>query len=338
MNYIDFSDINLKINNEIIYCDNVRLSTSIDIAAAFEEESKVPNSFVPTSNYRGQLGLSYYLTGKDFIYDFTHKSETPISVNLGGLTINSGYLSSYSFASRAYSFIKVDAEFTFFEKIKGRVNRSTEIIKPKKLSKIKDITIDKTEKVLEEKLVTFSYSYSTTINPSVEVKDSVKDISVERVSSANKTVKASFATYDYQPAIDLSLPSSEAQFNFQGGQDYKVNGKIVADNTSLNVGENLVREYEVSQGVLDFRPTISGFYPTQGAVGSSFIVSGENLKNVVSVHIFDYLANVTETSSNDGLDYVTVEVPTEPFVGFKRPIKLSTFGGHAVSTGVFEVI
>ena len=86
----------------------------MDIAAAFEEGSKVPNNFVPTQNYKGTVSFSYYLTGKDYLYDFVYENDLPIRVNLGDLTINSGYLTSYNLEARPYSFAKAQASLTFF--------------------------------------------------------------------------------------------------------------------------------------------------------------------------------------------------------------------------------
>ena len=337
MNYIDFSDISLKINDESIYCNNVRLSTSIDISAAFEEGGKVPTNYLAKGPHEGSLSFAYYLTGRDFIYDYAYKSSDPISVNLGGLVINSGYLTSYSFQAQAYSFVKINASLKFFEKVKGRISKTETAIKPNKLSTISNIVINDTTTILENDLIRFGYTYNSTVVPQYEVQNNFEDMTAKRVGETNKTIKSSFTTYDYDLNIDLSLPIHKAKYSFEGGQHYKVSGPIIAESSVVDVNNAYLKEYQISQGVLDFTPKIDGFYPAQGTAGSSFTVSGDNLIDAISVHLHEFLGNITDTYTHEDKDHLIVEVPKDPFVGHQGPIIASTYGGKALSSGVFKV-
>jgi hypothetical protein len=78
-------------------------------------------------------------------------------------------------------------------------------------------------------------------------------------------------------------------------------------------------------------PTISGFSPASGAVGTSVTITGSNFTGASSVNFFN---NVTASFTVDSDTQISTTVPSGAING---PLSVTTLGGTATSSGSFTV-
>ena len=334
MNSVNFSNITLKINDQLIYSPNVNLSTNVSISPSYEVGTSAPSSFIPSSVRSGSVAANFILNSdSDFIYDLCKKEAAAVSIERGGLLIEKAYLSSYRMSARPYSAVGIDVSFTFYEKPQGQVSHSLETVPEKPCVTVQSVTIDEVSNIKDTSLLSVEYSCSNNLEPQIEISESGDLPVIKRVSSANKIIKSKFTTYDYDPQTDMSLPDHKIRITFSNGSSYFVSGKMIGEDFSAGVGEELIRNFEISQGIVEEPPTITSLSASSGAIGTTFTVNGANLSESIAGFIDDYLCEIEVVDSNS----VKLTVPSDTFAGYAGPVKIFTHSGEAVSDVVFTV-
>ena len=334
MNSVNFSNITLKINNQLIYCPSVSLSTNISVSPVFDLGSVSPKDFHPSSMRSGSVTVNYVLNSStDFLYDFCKKEPTPVSLEIGGLLVEKAYLTGYRVSARPYSAVGIDASFTFNEKVKGQVTASQETVGEKKSVTVESLIIDEVLDIKEDSLLAVEYSYSISLSPQVEIADPNSIPTVKRVANTNRVVKSKFSTYDYDLKTDLSLPEHKLRISLSNGNSYFVSGPITSEDYSVSTQEDLSRNFEIVQGTVSMLPTITSISASSGAIGSTFTVYGTNLDESIAGFIDDYLCDMKLIDDTS----VTLTVPRDTFAGYVGPIKIFSYGGEVSSDTVFTV-
>jgi hypothetical protein len=83
-------------------------------------------------------------------------------------------------------------------------------------------------------------------------------------------------------------------------------------------------------------PTITGFSPTSGPVGSKVVITGTNFVNVTAVAIVKGIGSKAAAFTVDSPTQITATVPSIP-AGNSVNWKVTTTAGSATSTGLFKV-
>ena len=334
MDYINFTEINVQVDNDQLYCRDANFVVGKDLNGVFELNSTTPKYFSPSSITQGTMTFNYYVTGADPLYNAIFEEAKPIHVNIGGAYIESGYLGSYEFQVNKNHPLIVTATVHFYEKLKGEVVKQSEPILPRGVLSVRDINLSDASEIPEKSILSASYSYSTEITPSFDIEENPEstEVILRRVIPGTKDIQSSFQTYDYSVDIDLSMPTHELTLGFEN-LDFKVSGPVISTNFDANNGENIIRSFEISQGVVDDAPKINSISPTSGPIFTEVIVSGENLGHPVSVALSEYTCSFTSINK----DAIEVKIPEEAYEGYEAPFRVFTNGGQVITTGRFEV-
>ena len=342
------NQVRVRIGGNDLFCDSAAISYSVDVTPNYTINSKNADEYIATRPPNGSFKITYFLTGSDPISNRIHDERTPTSINFNSLTVSSGYLDSYSLSLAPHGSIKADVNFSFYEKVGGTFATSQQSLSDVPPLNASDLSLENGSIVLSDNILDLSYSYQTTFSPAYVVEEnfSADGVNVQGVSSNQKKVSASFSLYDY----DLSLPVSGKRESFKinlkdknnsSVQSYYINGQLSSKDFSAQVGSTPSSSYEIVQATLGGEtPTVSGITPSAGGVGSTIMVSGNNLLDVDHGYIGEYECEVSGSPSYNStteLYEVDLIVPREMLSGYIAPVKVITKAGEALgqSSSVF---
>ena len=330
------NDVRVIIGGNDLFCDTASISYTANISPNYTVASKSSVDFHGSAPPKGSLQLTYYLTGSDPVADKIN-GEPNLSLNFNSLTVNSGYLSSYSLSLNPHSSIKINATFDFYEKVKGTFATSQQSLSDISPLTASDLSLENGSLVVSDNILDLSYSYQTTFSPVYEVNSSGVDaVGVRR---NQQKVSASFNLYDYDLTLPADGQSESFKINLKDKNDaslqlYYINGKLSSKSFSAQVGNTPSSSYEIVQATMGGEtPTISGINPSQGATGSAVMVSGNNLTNVDHAFIGEYecsLAGTPSYNSTTQLYEANITVPRDMLSGYISPVKIITNAGEAI--------
>ena len=338
------NDVRIILGGNDLFCDTASISYSPSISPNYTVNSKNSTDFRASAPPRGSLRVSYYLTGSDPLALRIHDESQPTSLNFNSLTVNSGYLSSYSLSFTPHNSIKVNASFEFYEKIAGTFATSQQPLDDTPPLNTSDVALENGSLVVSDNILDLNYSYSTTFSPIYAVEENFDEagVNVLGVGGNQKKVSASFRLYDY----DLSLPVAGTSESFKinlkdknnnSVQSYYIDGKVSSKSFDANAGSTPSSNYEILQASLGGEtPTVSGITPSVTGVGSTIMVSGENLVDVDHGYIGEYECELSGTptyNASTQLYEVDLVVPSEMLSGYIAPVKVITKAGEALGTG-----
>jgi hypothetical protein len=118
--FYNFQKIPISINNKSLIIESAELSDAIELKSKYSFDNKVSQTQLPESNRIGNLKISYYLTGYDYLKQYIYSDDnSPISGNIAGLRFNYGFLSDYSINVEPNLSVIVNANITFYDKVTG---------------------------------------------------------------------------------------------------------------------------------------------------------------------------------------------------------------------------
>ena len=342
------NQVRVRVAGNDLFCDSAAMSYGADIIPNYTINSKNADEYYASGPPRGSLKISYFLTGSDPISNRIHDEQTPTSINFNSLTVSSGYMSNYSLSLSPHGSIKASVVFDFYEKVAGTFATSQQSLSDTRPLNASDLSLENGSTVLSDNILNLSYTYQTTFSPIyiIEENFSSEGVKVQGVSSNQKKVSASFSLYDY----DLSLPVSGQRESFKinlkdknnsSVQSYYINGQLSSKDFSAQVGSTPSSSYEIVQATLGGEtPTVSGITPSAGGVGSTIMVSGNNLLDVDHGYIGEYECEVSGSPSYNStteLYEVDLIVANEMLSGYVAPVKVITKAGEALgqSSSVF---
>lgn len=335
------NNIRLLVGGNDLFCDSAAISYSSNISPNYTISSKNSVDFKADREPRGTFNITYFLTGSDPVAARINDEKTPTSISFNSLTVASGYLNSYSLSLDPHQSIKVEATFEFYEKIGGTFATSQQSLSDRPPLNASNLTLENGALVVSDNILNLRYSYETTFNPIRVVEDNfdAAGINVQGVNSNQKKVSASFDLYDY----DLTLPVSGTAESFKinlkdknssSVQTYYIDGQLASKSFSADVGSTPNSSYEILQATLGGEtPTVSGITPSATGVGSTIMVSGNNLSDVDHGLIGEYECQISGSPSYNStteLYEVDLVVPNEMLSGYIAPVKIITKAGEAL--------
>ena len=116
----NFEDVLIKVDGADIFCANASISFETSYEVDRGVEGRI--TYKPSGPGIGNLSLSYYVTGSDFLYNLIEDSlETPISGSFAGLYFNSGYLTNHSLSVVNNNLATANCSISFYDEIKGSI-------------------------------------------------------------------------------------------------------------------------------------------------------------------------------------------------------------------------
>ena len=111
----NYKNANILLNGRGIFADRILISERSENDPDYLMGQRHSFDYAPANGIGGTLNVSYYLTGQDFLKDFTTNETGQISGNFGGLYFRSGYLTNYSFSAQPNRPVLINASIDFFD-------------------------------------------------------------------------------------------------------------------------------------------------------------------------------------------------------------------------------
>lgn len=330
----------IKLNEIPFYSSEAEISIQATISPKFVENDRYTDKFFTENGLRGNLRLSYYLTGEDYLKRFFFDERNVISGNFGGLYFNSGYLTNYTFNFTPHGPVRIGVNIAFFDGIKGEFAPTTPLEEEIEVLNFSNATITNLSNFTSENFTNFlsaNYSFDSEIEPIYFERSGIglTEISPNRISYKNKTT-----------ALDIFVDNASGRLPFSGdkcgatitfthpskpiSETFIVSGIINQRSVDSSAGENIVGNISIIQNNLDNPPVITSFFPETATPLSEIIVRGQNFFDAVEVKFNDRQAIFKVV--DDG--FIDAKVPVDAISG---PIYVKTLRGIGESTNDFTV-
>lgn len=251
------SNAKLQVNGNEILASNAQLSLGTSIQPSYNIKQRNTNDYSASNGIGGQLSFNYYITGRDYFKSFiTGQGEVPIkesqtlSGNFGGLTFDSGYLTSYSVNFSANSSVVANATVTFFDQLSGNFSSTneaapdgTQVLNCRNVDVTHYIPIENSTTsgvaTQPEEFVAGTYNYVSEVKP-VYLMNETKPSSV---AFGPKVINMNFETDN--PIGYLPVNGNEARISV----DLKNNEDAVVENFTCS---GLLRQRDLASAVGDY--------------------------------------------------------------------------------------
>lgn len=288
-----FKNANIKLNNSDIAVSNAQIVSSASIAPVYIQGQKHTLNYNTNNAIVGNLKLLYYLTGVDYVKTFIN-NESPIAINFGGLTVNSGYLKNYSINCQPNSPVLANVDIVFFEEIGGAFNPSTPTSYSSDILNFSDVTLDTLGAYNQETLtsiVSINYNYSARVQPVYFAKDVLvnEKIFPDRIVFLEKEVVTDikFDTLNGRLAFSGNQAGVKVSFTHPSqpllSENFTCSGLVQTKVIESQAGELITNTISVIQNNTLDLPVITGYSPNGGTPGSFFTVLGKNLGNATNI-------------------------------------------------------
>jgi len=276
----------IKIDDKDIVAENISLSMNAELNGVFTEGRKNSYAFTPINGINGTLQISYYLTGSDPIRSYITSEEGSMSGYFGGISIPSGYLTSYSSEFAPNQMIKANANISFFNSPTGTFtptyNQSSEKLKYLNVSDI-SITGHSLGNLDDVELI--RYQYSQNVAPQYHIGD----ISPRKVVSENKQLSMAIQSAHISGVLPHQGSSAYLQVSLSHPRLPNFSDSIFIDGVvttrSINTSSNdtISNNLTIEQNYLTRRPRITSLSRTQTSGGDNITIGGTNMKNTKKV-------------------------------------------------------
>ena len=334
MSFYSARNINIKIGGSGVFIKDASLSSNSSLSPVQRVGSSVSEEFKVDAPLHSSLTLNYFITGSDPIKNNMINEESSISVDFGGLSLNSGYLESYAFSASPYQPVEVSASLKFFEPVKGSFSPSASSLSSESKGLVfSDFEISQTGILGAGEIVDMSYSYTNSIEPSYVTQEEGEESHAHNVTFGKKNIELSFNTDNLQDNLPETgiLGTAAVSLNGSDGTSYevfKVNGRIVSQDTKAGQGGFVLRTLKVIQSNLGNPPVILSVSPTDSVPkGNLVIIQGQGFEGVQSVRLLDQEVDFLVT----GTTSISFDVPEDSHIG---PLSVQTLGGEATFSGI----
>ena len=289
MAYYSYNNTKVLINGDLIYANKADISMNTDLSPNYFEGDRTSLEHSAVGGTKGNLSISYFLTGADPLKKYVTKEKDVITGNFAGLFFNSGYLTSLNFNASPHAPVSIEAKIDFYGDLLGTFTPTTEQIPSNKVLVFSDAKINESG-IGKDKIKDLTYSYSSEIKPNyVE-----GDINPSNIRFLKKYSNLSMNTYGISGELDYKGKdiSIDIQLNNSTGiaEKYKVEGPLLSRKTSSQAGEKISSNISVTQNFIDEKPNVTSFTTSGTAMalgGEGFEIHGSNLTNVTSMVVGD---------------------------------------------------
>jgi len=281
----------------------------------------------------------------------TKPSQVTFPIDVGGLKINSGYLSSYSWSAGAHGIFQVNASFSFYEDFNGAFTPNILEDEDRDWYKASDLTVSLAGIDISSKIESISYSESHNFEPLYDISGSARNsdnpIPVE-IRYGEKTKSLSLDTYNIFEAIPYTGKNITVEVGVRGQPSkWKVNGVLMSKDVSINFGQKLTSSLQIEENGYGSEPDIQFVWrgdwdsfpnnKTDLYAGQFCFIYGNNLQNTTAVYFNNEISTtdfkmVDQYNADNSVyvwtDYIYLKIPRFARSG---PIRVVTSNGEARS-------
>ena len=323
--YYNYNNIYFKINGKAILVDSASFSVNPELSETKQADRAGAFDRPASAGVKSSLSISYYLTGADPLKPFL-EAKTHIPFEIAGLTLQKGYLTSYSFNADPFGPVRIDAGIDFFEDFGGTFSPATLPDQDNKYLQFSDMQLTLQGIDADSKIQNLNYNLSQNVEPVYRHGDLIpSDIRFgKRLSSVDMD------TYNFQEALAYTGKPVTIDFNI-GGETYKVAGTLSSKDVSISYGQKIRASLSVESSSYGGVPTITNDSPSgvDLTVGQTFTITGTNLDSTTAVY-FNNNVRANEFISISDTE-IKVKIPRFAKSG---PYKVITAGGEIIRPAI----
>lgn len=327
--YYNYNNVKIKVNNSGILANSAAFSFSNQLSKTNEINKIGDNEYVADGGVNGTLSLSYYIdanSGDPFNIPDLKPGQKVFSIDVGGLTINSGFLNSYSWSANPHGILAANANFDLYEYFGGTFSPTVLEDKDWDWYKMSDLSITLAGMDVSSKVVSVSFDESHGFEPIYDISG----LAPREVRYASKTKSISLETYNITEAIPYTGKKILVDIGIRGkSSTWKTSGTLQSKDLSISFGQKVTSTLSISEDGYGGEPTITLIsYPYGHDTLSIIELRGANLDQATAVYFNNGIkANeITERTST----YIKVKIPRFATNG---PIRVVTPRGEATIGG-----
>lgn len=353
--FYTYRNIPITLNKNELLVNSAQISTAANLLPNYTEGNRYSFEYSPGDGINGNLRLSYFLTGKDFLRDCITNQIKSISGNISELYFNKGYLNNYSINAEPNSPVSVQANIVFFEPMTGQFVAKTPVKQSSESLNFGDAVIyDLTNYSIEPitNILSYSYNYFADVRPVyyTVTGTGLSNISPDRIAWGVKEINTDIVTDSLSGKLSIKGEKAGFKISFTHPKYPSLNESITSSGflyqrvidssidqitkTTLSIKQNNIEEPPIitSLEVKAFE-TIGGFSGISGwsgYAGQDVAIYGSNLLNTTDVLFGDEPSKFFTVESDS---VVTAKIPIN---GYSSKITLKSFAGTAQTTTSFK--
>ena len=322
--YYNYNNISLKVNGSGILANSASLSFSNELTKSTRINRIGGDNYIASNGTNGSLSLNYYVdanSGDPFYVADAKPGQNVFSIDMGGMTIQSGYLNSYSWSASPHGILQVSAGFNFYEDLAGTFSPTILPDQNWDWYKMSDLTVSLAGMDVTSKIASISYDEAHNFTPLYNISG----IAPVEHRYGEKIKSLSLDTYNILEAIphtgkeitvDIGIRSQSAQWS--------VKGILQSKDISINFGEKVVSTLNIEENGYGSAPTITNTAPSPVNTLSLLTIQGTNLDQATAV----YFHNGIRTNEIKNRTSTSIDVLVPRFAQ-SGPAKVVTPYGEA---------
>ena len=330
--YYNYNNISLKVNGSGILANSASLSFSNELVKSTRINRAGGDNYMAANGQNGSLSLSYYVdanSGDPFYMADTKPGQNVFSIDMGGMTIQSGYLNSYSWNASPHGILQVSANFNFYEDLAGTFSPTILPDQNWDWYKMSDLTISLEGMDVTSKVAGVSYNESHSFTPVYNISG----VAPVEQRYGEKIKSLSLETYNIVEAIPYTGKQISVDIGIRGQSTlWSVNGTLQSKEISISFGEKVVSTLDIEENGYGSAPTITNTAPSPVNALSLLTIEGTNLDQATAV----YFNNTIRT--NDFRERSSTQIKVKvPRFAKSGPVKVITPYGEVSSSNVTVV-
>ena len=330
--YYNYNNISLKVNGSGILANSASLSFSNELTKSTRINRIGGDNYIASNGINGSLSLNYYVdanSGDPFYMADAKPGQNVFSIDMGGTTIQSGFLNSYSWSASPHGILQVSANFNFYEDLAGTFSPTILPDQNWDWYKMSDLTVSLAGMDVTSRIASISYDEAHNFTPLYNISG----IAPVEHRYGDKIKSLSLDTYNILEAIPHTGKEISVDIGIRGQSTlWSVKGVLQSKDISINFGEKVVSTLNIEENGYGSAPTITNTAPGPVNTLQILTIQGTNLDQATAV----YFNNTIRT--NDFRERSSTQIKVKvPRFAKSGPIKVVTPYGEVSSSNVTVV-
>jgi hypothetical protein len=320
VDYYNYNNVRIRVNNQDLLADTASFSVGTNVAKSDRIDQKGAFGYAPAGGIKTSVTLSFHVQAADPFWASTHNNDTTYSLDAAGLTLQTGYLTSYKFSASPHSLVKITVGLDFYEDFGGTFTPTILPDEKRNYLKYSNMTLTLQGINITSRVLSMDYDIGNRIDPVYKIGN----VTPSEVRFGEKTTSLGLSTYNIFEA--LPYQGKEVQVNASlGDMTYRIKGILKAKSINFGVGSKLTSDLSIEQNSYGEEPTVTNSAPSafNTATSTWLTITGTSLSNVTAVYF------------NKGIRSNEIKVTSDTEILVKVP-KFATSGPYRVITPAGE--
>lgn len=282
--YYNYNNISLKVNGSGILANSASLSFSNELTKSTRINRIGGDNYIASNGINGSLSLNYYVdanSGDPFYMADAKPGQNVFSIDMGGTTIQSGFLNSYSWSASPHGILQVSANFNFYEDLAGTFSPTILPDQNWDWYKMSDLTVSLAGMDVTSRIASISYDESHNFTPLYNISG----IAPVEHRYGEKVKSLSLDTYNILEAIPHTGKEISVDIGIRGQSTlWSVKGVLQSKDISINFGEKVVSTLNIEENGYGSVPTVTNRSPNPVNASSFIQLQGTNLDQTTAVY------------------------------------------------------